>query len=167
MEIASINAAEIRKGQTIPGNLAWEHFVNRKPHKLTEWVIRFGSEESAKLAKLSYVLMQVIGWIDNERSKDGMPPVIMNTVGGDINVLTDEKASSYLDNQAFQGLRKHARSTSRLVTAVDENQLTNSERRTHQNRINVHSFILSSAQGAQKQLKVLKKAGKDTPKLID
>jgi hypothetical protein len=89
----------------------------------------------------------------------------MNTAGGCINVLTDEKASEYLNNQAFAGLRKHQRATGRLVAAVDESKLTGANRREHQNRINVHSFIAASAQGAQKQLRVLRRAGKPAPRL--
>jgi hypothetical protein len=51
------------------------------------------------------------------------------------------------------------------VAAVDESKLTGANRREHQNRINVHSFIAASAQGAQKQLRVLRRAGKPAPKL--
>ena len=89
----------------------------------------------------------------------------MNTAGGTLNVLTDDKASSYLNDQAFQGLRRHQRATNRLVNAVDESNLSITGRREHQNRINVHSFIGASSQGAQKQLQVLKHAGKEAPKL--
>ena len=80
-------------------------------------------------------------------------------------MLTDEKASSYLNDQAFQGLRRHQRATGRLISAVDESQLNGASKREHQNRINVHSFIAASSQGAQKQLRLLKKAGKQAPKL--
>jgi hypothetical protein len=91
----------------------------------------------------------------------------MNTVGGVINVLTDENASAYLNDQAFQGLRRHQRATNRLMGAVDENRLTGAAKREHQNRINVHSFIAASAQGAQRQLRLLKRAGKKPPQLED
>jgi hypothetical protein len=51
------------------------------------------------------------------------------------------------------------------MSAVDEKKLTGAARREHQNRINVHSFIAASAQGAQRQLRLLKRAGKQAPKL--
>ena len=165
MKAASIDAAKLYKGQTIPAVLAWEHYVTRKPDKLDAWIAEHGDEEMAKLAKLAQVLLQVRDWLERDRRELELPPLVMNTVGGVINVLTDEKASAYLNDQAFQGLRRHQRATGRLVTAVDENRLTGAARREHQNRINVHSFIASSAQGAQRQLRLLKRAGKDAPKL--
>jgi hypothetical protein len=165
MKAASINAAKLYKGQTIPADLAWEHYVTRKPDKLEAWITEHGDEEMAKLAKLAQVLLQVRDWLERDRRELELPPLVMNTVGGVINVLTDEKASTYLNDQAFQGLRRHQRATTRLVTAVDEKRLTGAARREHQNRINVHSFIASSAQGAQRQLRLLKRAGKDAPKL--
>jgi len=104
-------------------------------------------------------------WLERDRRELELPPLVMNTVGGVINVLTDEKASSYLNDQAFQGLRRHQRATTRLMSSVDERKLTGAARREHQNRINVHSFIAASAQGAQRQLRLLKRAGKEAPKL--
>ena len=89
----------------------------------------------------------------------------MNTAGGTLNVLTDDKASVYLNDQAFQGLRRHQRATTRLVNAVDESMLSPTAKREHQNRMNVHSFIAASSQGAQKQLRLLKRAGKQPPAL--
>jgi hypothetical protein len=165
MKSASIDASSLYKGQTIPSEVAWEHYVNRKPDKLLAWVDEHGDEKTAKLAKLPYVLLQVRDWLERDRRELELPPLVMNTVGGVINVLTDEKASSYLNDQAFQGLRRHQRATSRLVSAVDENRLTGAAKREHQNRINVHSFIAASAQGAQRQLRLLKRAGKKAPKL--
>ena len=165
MKTASIDAAKLYKGQTVSAELAWEHYVNRKPDMLQAWIDEHGDEKTAKLAKLPQVLLQVRDWLDSDRHKLELPPLVMNTVGGVINVLTDEKASVYLNDQAFQGLRRHQRATGRLVTAVDDSRLTGAARREHQNRINVHSFIASSAQGAQRQLRLLKRSGKDAPKL--
>jgi hypothetical protein len=165
MKNASIDATTLHKGQAIPADLAWEHYVNRKPDKLQAWLTEHGDEETAKLAKLPYVLLQVRDWLERDRREAELPPLVMNTVGGVINVLTDKKASTYLNDQAFQGLRRHQRATSRLVSAVDENRLTGAAKREHQNRINVHSFIAASAQGAQRQLRLLKRAGKGAPKL--
>lgn len=165
MNIASIDASKLYKGQAVPADLAWEHFVNRKPDKLRDWIEEHGTEEAAKLARLQYVLLQVRDWLDRDRRELELPPLVMNTVGGVINVLTDEQASTYLNDQAFQGLRRHQRASSRLIGAVDDSKLSGALKREHQNRINVHSFIAAAAQGAQRQLKVLKRAGKNAPKL--
>lgn len=165
MNTASIDASKLYKGQTVSADLAWEHYVNRKPDKLLSWIDEHGDEATAKAARLPYVLLQVRDWLERDRRELELPPLVMNTVGGVINVLTDEKASAYLNDQAFQGLRRHQRATGRLVTAVDENRLKGADRREHQNRINVHSFIAASAQGAQRQLRLLKRNGKGAPKL--
>lgn len=163
--IASIDATTLYKGQTIPAELAWNHFVTRKSEAYQAWLTEYGDEETAKAAKLSLVLQRVLQWLERDRRQAGLTPLVMNTSGGCINVLTDAKASEYLNNQAFSGLRRHQRATCRLVQAVDESLLTGAAKREHQNRINVHSFIASSTQGAQKQLQLLKRAGKQAPKL--
>jgi len=163
--IVSINAATLYKGQVIPADQVWNYFITRKPEKFDSWVVEHGDEETAKAARLPQVLVQVRDWLEPDRRQAELPPLVMNTVGGSLNVLTDDKASSYLNDQAFQGLRRHQRATGRLVNAVDESKLSGNVRREHQNRVNVHSFIAASTQGAQKQLRLLKKAGKEAPKL--
>ena len=164
-KIASINAQYLYKGQVIPAEQVWDYFVTRKPEKLDAWITEYGDEEMAKAARMPQVLVQVRDWLERDRKQAELPPLVINTVGGSLNVLTDEKASSYLNDQAFQGLRRHQRATGRLISAVDESQLNGASKREHQNRINVHSFIAASSQGAQKQLRLLKKAGKQAPKL--
>jgi hypothetical protein len=163
--IASIDATTLYKGQTISGDLAWDYFITRRAETYQSWLLQHGDEATAKAARLSLVLQRVMQWLERDRNQAELPPLVMNTAGGCINVLTDEKASAYLNDQAFSGLRRHQRATGRLVSAVDENQLRGAARREHQNRINVHSFIAASAQGAQKQLRLLKRAGKPAPKL--
>lgn len=164
-KIASINAQYLYKGQVIPAEQVWDYFVTRKPEKLDAWITEYGDEEMAKAARMPQVLVKVRDWLERDRNQAELPPLVMNTVGGSLNVLTDEKASLYLNDQAFQGLRRHQRATGRLISAVDESQLNGASKREHQNRINVHSFIAASSQGAQKQLRLLKKAGKQAPKL--
>jgi hypothetical protein len=164
-KIASINAETLYKGQVIPAELVWNHFIARKPDKYENWLTEYGDEETAKAARMAQVLLQVRDWLERDRRHAELPPLVMNTAGGTLNILTDDKASSYLNDQAFQGLRRHQRATNRLVNAVDESNLSITSRREHQNRINVHSFIAASSQGAQKQLQVLKRAGKEAPKL--
>lgn len=163
--IASIDATTLYKGQTISGDLAWDYFITRRAETYQAWLLQHGDEATAKAARLSLVLQRVLQWLERDRNQAELPPLVMNTAGGCINVLTDDKASAYLNDQAFSGLRRHQRATSRLVQAVDEKQLSGAARREHQNRINVHSFIAASAQGAQKQLRLLKRAGKRAPKL--
>jgi hypothetical protein len=164
-KIASIDAYRLYKGQTISADVVWEHFANRRPDTVASWVMEHGDEALARAARMPQVLLQVRGWLDRDRSKAELPPLVMNTAGGAINVLTDDKASTYLNDQAFQGLRRHQRASTRLVAAVDESKLTGAARREHQNRINVHSFIAASAQGAQRQLRLLKQNGKRAPQL--
>lgn len=163
--IASIDATALVKGQVIPGHVAWDYFVSQRPETYRAWITEYGDESTAKAARLSMVLQRVVDWLDRDRRRLGLSPVVMNTTGGCINVLTDEKASTYLNDQAFQGLRRHQRATTRLVQSVDESSLSGAARREHQNRINVHSFIAASTQGAQKQLRLLRRAGKDAPRL--
>ena len=163
--MASIDASTLYKGQSIPADLAWNYYITRRPETHQNWLAEYGDEATARAARVSQVLLVVIGWLERDRNKEELPPLVMNTAGGCINVLTDDKASTYLNDQAFAGLRKHQRATGRLVQAVDESKLTGAARREHQNRINVHSFIAASAQGAQKQLRLLKRAGKDAPRL--
>jgi hypothetical protein len=163
--IASINADTLYKGQTISADVVWEHFANRRPATVASWVMQHGDEELARVARMPQVLLTVRAWLDRDRKTAELPPLVMNTVGGVLNVLTDDKASSYLNDQAFQGLRRHQRASTRLVAAVDESKLTGAARREHQNRINVHSFIAASAQGAQRQLRLLRQNGKKAPKL--
>ena len=163
--IASIDATALYKGQAIPADVAWDYFITRRSETYQGWLLQHGDETTAKAARLSLVLQRVMQWLERDRNQAELPPLVMNTAGGCINVLTDDKASAYLNDQAFSGLRRHQRATSRLVQAVDESKLSGAGRREHQNRINVHSFIAASAQGAQKQLRLLKRAGKQAPKL--
>lgn len=163
--IASIKADSLWKGQVIPADQVWDYYITRKPEKLDHWLVEHGDEETAKAARIAQVLIQVRDWLERDRRQADLPPLVMNTVGGTLNVLTDEKASSYLNDQAFQGLRRHSRATNRLANAVDESKLSSAGKREHQNRINVHSFIAASTQGAQRQLRLLKRAGKDAPQI--
>lgn len=160
----SIDASTLFKGQTISGDVAWDYFTTRREETYRSWLVQHGDEQTAKAARLSLVLQRVIHWIEHDRRQLELPPLVMNTAGGCINVLTDERASRYLNDQAFSGLRRHQRATNRLVQAVDDSKLPAAARREHQNRINVHSFIAASAQGAQKQLRLLKRSGKPAPK---
>ena len=77
MKIASIDASKLYKGQAVPADLAWEHFVNRKPDKLQDWIEEHGTEEAAKLARLQYVLLQVRDWLDRDRRELELPPLVM------------------------------------------------------------------------------------------
>ena len=162
---ASIDATTLYKGQSLPPELVWNYFVVRRQDRYQSWLLEYGDEATAKAAKISLVLQQVMQWLERDRNRANLPPLVMNTTGGFINVLTDDKASEYLNSQAFSGLRRHQRAIGRLMTAVDESQMSGAARREHQNRINVHSFIAASAQGAQKQLRLLKQAGKTAPRL--
>jgi hypothetical protein len=162
---ATIAADQLQKGQSISGDVVWTHYTINKPEKLYQWIERYGDEQSAKLAKLPQVLMWVRDWIESERRQMELPPLVMHTAGGQLNVLDDTAASSYLNGQAYQGISRHRRATARLINAVDTNMLSGADRREHENRVNVHSFIASSTQGAQRQLRLMEQAGKSAPKL--
>jgi hypothetical protein len=162
---ASIDYASLAKGDRIEGNNAWNFFRLLHPDRVENWIAQHGSEENAKLAKLSQVLLDVRDWIDKQRRATDLVKLIMTTGGGGINVLTDEEASRYCDNQGFAGLRKHAKYTALLISAVDDSQLSSAARREHENRVRTHSFVLASTQGAQSQLRKLRQAGKEPPRL--
>ena len=162
---ASIAPDRLQKGQTVSGDLVWTHYTIQRPEKLRQWIERFGDEASAKLAKLPQVLLWTRDWVDSERRQMELPPLVMHTAGGNLNVLDDVAASSYLNGQAYQGISRHRRATDRLINAVDQNALPAADRREHENRINVHSFIASAAQGAQRQLRAMEKAGKPAPRI--
>lgn len=162
---ATIAADQLQKGQSISGDVVWTHYTISKPEKLYQWIERYGDEESAKLAKMPQVLMWVRDWIESERRQLELPPLVMHTAGGQLNVLDDTAASAYLNGQAYQGISRHRRATARLINAVDPNMLSGADRREHENRVNVHSFIASSTQGAQRQLRLMEQAGKSAPRL--
>jgi hypothetical protein len=161
----TIAADKLQKGHTISGEMVWTHYTIKRPDKLQQWIERFGDEASAKLAKLPQVLVWTREWVESERRQMELPPLVMNTAGGQLNVLDDAAASAYLNGQAYQGISRHRRATARLINAVDPNLLSAADRRQHENRINIHSFIASSTQGAQRQLRMMEQAGKPAPKL--
>ena len=162
---ASIDYTALVKGDRIEGDTAWNFFCLLKPGRVESWIAEHGSEDRAKLARLAYVLMQVRDWIDTQRSAHDLSKLVMTTGGGGINVLTDEEASQHCSNQAYAGLRKHSKNTALLISAVDESQLSSSAQREHENRVRTHSFVLASTQGAQSQLRKLRQAGKEPPRL--
>lgn len=163
--LASIDPATLRKGDRIPGDTAWNFYASLRPDKMAAWLSEHGGEELARAAHLSQALLAVRDWIDARRRNENLPPLVLTTGGKGINVLTDEEASRYLSDQAFSGLRKHARSTGRLIAAVDRSNLSSMEAREHEGRVRVHSFILSSTQGAQAQLRKLREAGYEPPRV--
>lgn len=162
---ASIDCAALKKGDRIEGDIAWNLYAILKPNRLDTWIVEYGSEDLAKAARLGYVLMQIRDWIENQRKALDLPPLVLTTCSGGLNVLTDEEASRYLSDRAFAGLRQHSKNTGRLIAAVDESQLSSAAKREHENRVRTHSFVLASTQGAQTQLRKLRQAGKDAPKL--
>lgn len=162
---ASIDVTSLHKGDRIESTVAWNFYSLLKPEIVQAWITEYGDEDLARAAKESYALLSVRDWIDRRRKALDLPPLVLNTCRNGINVLTDEQASKYLSDQAFAGLRKHAKNTGRLIAAVDENRLSSAARREHENRVRVHSFVLASTRGAQAQLRTMQKAGKQLPKM--
>ena len=87
-KIASIDAYGLYKGQTISADVVWEHFANRRPDTVASWVMEHGDEALARAARMPQVLLQVRGWLDRDRSKAELPPLVMNTAGGGIQAAT-------------------------------------------------------------------------------
>lgn len=164
-QLASIDCAALKKGDRIEGAVVWNFFSILKRSTVELWLTEYGSEELAKAARLPGVLVNIRDWIVRRRASLELPPLVLHTKGGRINVLTDQEASEYLSARAFAGLRQHAKHTDLLIKAVDQNQLSSAAQREHENRINVHSFILASSHGAQAQLRKLRQAGKQAPRL--
>lgn len=162
---ASIDVTTLRKGDRIDGDRAWNFFAVLHPERVKHWSTEHGTEELAKAARLSYVLMQIKEWIERKRRALELPPLVLNTSKGGINVLNDEEASSYCSSRGFAGLNQHAKYTALLIAAVDESQLSSAARREHENRVRTHSFVLASHQGAQSQLRKLRQAGRQAPNL--
>jgi hypothetical protein len=109
----TIAADKLQKGQSISGEMVWVHYTIKRPDKLQQWIERFGDEASAKLAKLPQVLVWTREWVESERRQMELPPLVMNTAGGQLNVLDDAAASAYLNGQAYQGISRHRRATAR------------------------------------------------------
>jgi len=162
---ASIDASQLKKGQSISGETVWNYFIVQKPDTYQNWLNQHGNEQLAKVARLSQVLVTVRDWLIRDRARLQLPELVMNTTSGCINVLTDEQASKYLDDQSNQGLRKFARAYRRLVAAVDVSQLNQTDQRKHENRVNKNAFIAAALSGSQKQLQVLQKHKKPVPKI--
>lgn len=162
---ASFDPLELEKGDQLDAELAWNQYCILRPDMIDKWINEFGSEDNAKLVKMSWVLMKVRTWIEDQRAKANLPMLTITTTGNALNVLKDEEASTYLSNRAFAGLRQHARYTTRLIASVDENNLSAAAKREHEGRVRTHSFVLASTQGAQTQLRKLRRMGKETPKL--
>lgn len=162
---ASIDYTALCKGQRIDGNIAWNFYAMLRPDRFECWMAEFGSEEIAKPARISQALMYVRDWIDKCRRHNQLPPLVITTGGGGLNVLDDEEASRYLSDLAFAGLRKHVRYTARLSSDVDESRLSQSSRREHERRVATHNFVAAATKGAQSQLRELRRHGRDAPRL--
>ena len=75
-KIASINAETLYKGQVIPAELVWNHFIARKPDKYENWLTEYGDEETAKAARMAQVLLQVRDWLERDRRHVELPPLV-------------------------------------------------------------------------------------------
>lgn len=149
--IAGIDWRNLHKGEIIPANKVLEMYyvIQNKDSVLT---IEQQNQQN-------FYVMDVKKWLEKAREKINQPIVFKQHHGGLI-ALTDVQAISYLNGQAYQGINKHRRSTRRMFTQIDTQNLTQHERDTLQVNQSRHALIASAADGARKQaVKILKQGG--------
>jgi len=156
----------LQKGQTVSADRAWNHYISVHPDAYKAWKNRYGSEAMAKAQQISFVLFKVQDMIRNGRSGD-LPKLVTHAQGGKINILTDADAVTYLNEQAFKGLRGHNRATSRLAHDIDTSQLTAAEQRNHDRVARVHGFIAAATHKAHKDLRRMRARGEELPSVLD
>jgi len=148
VKLAGIPIEDLRKGEYFtPDQVA--HTYARLDPKLPDRIERFKRGE-LNADPMMFAATNVIEHITKVRNEIGKPVVCRSENNG-IRVLTDAEATSYLNAQANAGLRKHKNKTSQLLTAVDQSNLTDHQRRELEGHQRKHAFILASHQGARTQ----------------
>jgi len=149
--VAGIDWRNLRKGEVIPAHKVVEmfHVLFSKNSVLTV-------EEQAQQ---NFHTVRVKDWL--ERARDAIDqPVVFKQHQGSLVALTDAQAITYLNGQAYQGLNKHRRSTRRMFTQIDTENLAQHDRDQLQVNQSRHALIASAADGARKQaVKILKQGG--------
>jgi hypothetical protein len=104
--------------------------------------------------------VRVKDWLEKARNAI-QKPLVFKQRQGNLVVLTDAQAVGYLNGQAYQGLNKHRKSTRRMFTQIDADNLSQHDRDELQVTQARHAFISSAADGARRQtVKILKQGGK-------
>jgi hypothetical protein len=149
--VAGIDWRNFNKGEVIPAHKVIEMF-----HVL------FSNSEvltAQEQSQQNWYSVRVKDWLERARQAI-QAPIVFKQQQGNLIALTDAQAIGYLNGQAYQGLNKHRRSTRRLFTQIDADNLTNYDRdQLHVNQAR-HALISSAADGARKQaVKILKQGG--------
>ena len=150
--IAGINWRELNKGEVIPA------------HKVVEMFhVLFSKSEVLTVQdqlQQNWQSVRVKDWLEKARQSINSP-IVFKQHQGSLVALTDAQAVGYLNGQAYQGLNKHRRSTRRLFTQIDAENLSQHEKDQLQVNQSRHALIASASEGARKQVvKIIKQGGK-------
>lgn len=151
VSVAGINWRTLQKGEVIPAHKVVEMF-----HVLfnKDTVITFNDQ-----AQQGFHSVRVKDWLERAREAIG-EPVVFRQHQGSLVALTDAQAVNYLNGQAYQGLNKHRRSTRRMFTQIDTDNLAQHDQDQLQVNQSRHALIASAADGARKQaVKIIKQGG--------
>jgi hypothetical protein len=149
--VAGIDWRNLRKGEVIPAYKVVEMF-----HVLCSKNSVLTVEEQSQQ---NFHVVRVKDWL--ERARDAINlPLVFKQQQGSLVALTDAQAVAYLNGQAYQGLKKHRRSTRRMFTQIDIENLAQHDRDQLQVNQSRHALIASAADGARRQaVKILKQGG--------
>ena len=149
--IAGIDWRNLHKGEVIPAHKVVEMF-----HVLFSKNAVLTVEEQSQQ---NFHTVRVKDWLEKARESIDSP-IVFKQQQGSLVALTDAQAISYLNGQAYQGINKHRRSTRRMFTQIDTQNLAQHDRDTLQVNQSRHALIASAADGARKQaVKILKQGG--------
>jgi hypothetical protein len=149
--VAGIDWRNLRKGDVIPAHKVIEmyHVLFSRNTVLT----------AAEQSHQNYQTVKVKTWLENARNTINQP-IVFKQEHASIVALTDAEAIPYLNGQAYQGLNKHRRSTRRMFTQIDTENLAQHDRDQLQVNQSRHALIASAADGARRQaVKILKQGG--------
>ena len=113
----------------------------------------------------SCMRMQVKEWLEKIRLSIAKP-LLFSQKNDDLHVLTDEQAVGYLNGQAYQGLKKHRKATSRMFTHIDTDNLTQHQKDQLSVNQARHAMIASAADGARRQAIQIQRKGGELPRII-
>jgi hypothetical protein len=155
--VAGIDWRTLKKGETIPAYKVVEmfHVLFSKSDVLT------AHDQSQQ----NWHSVRVKDWLERARNAI-QAPVVFKQHQGSLVALTDAQAIGYLNGQAYQGLNKHRRSTRRMFTQIDADNLSQHDRDQLQVNQSRHALISSAADGARKQVVKILKQGGQLPTLM-
>jgi len=156
-----INIAEMKKGDYYAREQV-EHAYHVLSPNLAEQLQRYANGELSS-NPMGWACQNVIKAIAAMRVEMNLPPLVMRCPDGGIEVLTDAKAVTYLNEQANAGLRKHKNKTAQLFTHIDASQLDDHGKKSLEAHQRKHAFIAAAAQGARTQALRMQRKGLSLP----